>query len=181
MAVATSMLSTPLPKLAISLSCSPDLLSTEASILSVTVGTRTSAVLTASASWLWVIGLSSGLRRVSKSSRIRSSTESGSLRVTITSGFFVFAIDSQLQKLGQYPRECADLALFNRGRRHCVPVEIRCFFLPDGPNKTKLPNRAGRLCLGSQHRGTAAPPCPGGGRGCYRLGQRSSNPTFRQP
>ena len=49
-AVATSILSTPLPKLAISLSCSPDLLSTEASMRSVTVGTSTSAVFTASAS-----------------------------------------------------------------------------------------------------------------------------------
>ena len=58
-AVATSILSTPLPKLAISLSCSPDLLSTEASMRSVTVGTSTSAVFTASASSAWLIGLSS--------------------------------------------------------------------------------------------------------------------------
>ena len=91
-AVATSILSTPLPKLAISLSCSPALPSTAASMRSVTVGTSTSALFTASASWAWVIGLSSGLRRASKSSRMRSSTLSGSLRVTTTSGFLVFAI-----------------------------------------------------------------------------------------
>ena len=49
-AAATSMLSTPLPKLAISLRLSPVSLGTAASIRSVTVGTSTSAVLIASAS-----------------------------------------------------------------------------------------------------------------------------------
>ena len=49
MAVTTSMLSTPLPKLAISLSLSPAFDSTEASIRSETVGTSTSATFTASA------------------------------------------------------------------------------------------------------------------------------------
>ncbi len=44
------MLSTPLPKLAISLSCSPACASTASSIRSVTVGTSTSAVFTASTS-----------------------------------------------------------------------------------------------------------------------------------
>ena len=58
-AVATSMLSTPLPKLAISFSRSPDWLSTERSMWSVTVGTITSAVLAASTSCAWLIGLSS--------------------------------------------------------------------------------------------------------------------------
>ena len=47
-ALATSILSTPLPKFAISLSFSPDWLSTAASIRSVTVGTSTSATFTAS-------------------------------------------------------------------------------------------------------------------------------------
>ena len=86
-AVVTSILSTPLPKLAISFSFSPDWLNTEASIRSVTVGTSTSATLTASASSAWLIGLSSRLSRVSNSSRMRVSTLSGSLRVTTTSGF----------------------------------------------------------------------------------------------
>ena len=44
-AAATSILSTPLPKFAISLSCSPALPSTASSMRSVTVGTSTSAVL----------------------------------------------------------------------------------------------------------------------------------------
>ncbi len=59
---------------------------------SVTVGTSTSAVFTASASWAWLIGLSSRLRRASNSSRMRVSTLSGSLRVTMTSGFLVFGM-----------------------------------------------------------------------------------------
>ena len=95
-AVATSILSTPLPKFAISFSFSPDWLSTAASIRSVTVGTSTSATFTASASSAWLIGLSSRLRRVSNSSRIRVSTVSGSLRVTTTSGFLPFAISPPL-------------------------------------------------------------------------------------
>ena len=49
-ALATSILSTPLPKFAISWSFSPEWLSTEASIRSVTVGTSTSATFTASVS-----------------------------------------------------------------------------------------------------------------------------------
>ena len=91
-AVATSILSTPLPKLAISLSCSPEWLSTDRSIWSVTVGTITSAILTASMSSAWLIGLSSRLRRVSNNSHMRVSTLSGSLRVTTTSGFLPDAI-----------------------------------------------------------------------------------------
>ena len=86
-AVATSMLSTPLPKLAISLSWSPALPSTASSMRSVTVGTSTSAVFTASTSSACDIGLSSALSRVSNSSRMRISIVSGSLRVTTTSGF----------------------------------------------------------------------------------------------
>ena len=86
-AVSRSMLSTPLPKLAISFSCGPAWDSRERSIRSVTVGTRTCAVLTASASSAWLMGLSSTLRRASNSSRMRVSTASGSLRVTMTIGF----------------------------------------------------------------------------------------------
>ena len=52
-AAATSILSTPLPKFAISLSRSPALPSTASSMRSVTVGTSTSAVFTASTSSAW--------------------------------------------------------------------------------------------------------------------------------
>src|SRR5438105_318754 len=57
-AVSRSMLSTPLPKLAISFNCGPAWDSKERSILSVTVGTRTCATLTASAISAWLMGLS---------------------------------------------------------------------------------------------------------------------------
>ena len=46
-AVSTSILSTPLPKLAMSFSCSPACMITALSMRSVTVGTSTSASLTA--------------------------------------------------------------------------------------------------------------------------------------
>ena len=91
-AVATSILSTPLPKLAISLSLSPDWLRTGASMRSVTVGTSTSAILIVSASSAWLMGLSSRLSRASNNSRMRVSTLSGSLRVTTTSGFLAFGM-----------------------------------------------------------------------------------------
>ena len=58
-------------------------------IMSVTVGTSTSAVRAASAICSGVIGVSSRLIRASNSSRIRVSIESGSLRVTTTRGFFL--------------------------------------------------------------------------------------------
>ena len=58
-------------------------------ISSVTVGTSTSAVRTASAICSGVIGVSSRLSRASNSSRIRVSIESGSLRVTTTRGFLL--------------------------------------------------------------------------------------------
>ena len=86
-AVSRSMLSTPVPKLAISFSCGPAWEISERSMRSVTVGTSTCAVFAASASSAWLIGLSSTLRRASNSSRMRVSTASGSLRVTITRGF----------------------------------------------------------------------------------------------
>src|SRR5262245_55130374 len=88
-AVSRSTLSTPVPKLAISLSCGPAWEIKDRSIRSVTVGTRTCAVLTASASSACVMGLSSRLRRASNSSRMRVSTTSGSLRVTMTSGLLI--------------------------------------------------------------------------------------------
>ena len=55
---------------------------------SVKVGTRTSAVFTASINWSVPMGLSSRFNWTSNSSIIRVSTASGSLRVTTTSGFF---------------------------------------------------------------------------------------------
>src|SRR5262249_26589550 len=58
------------------------------SMRSVTVGTSTSAVFTASTSWAAVSGLSSVFSLVSNSSISRVSIASGSVRVTITSGFF---------------------------------------------------------------------------------------------
>src|SRR5665213_206475 len=119
-AVTTSILSTPLPKLAISLSCSPDLESTAVSIRSVTVGTSTSAVFTASANSACVMGLSSALKRTSKSSLMRSSTLSGSLRVTTTSGFLVFGMSCTAVSGGPYGQSGACSALFNRRRPHCA-------------------------------------------------------------
>ena len=87
-AVLRSMWSTPVPKDAISLRLSAAWDSTPASIRSVTVGTRTSACLTASISSAWEKGWSSTFSRASNSSIMRVSMTSGSRRVTITSGFF---------------------------------------------------------------------------------------------
>ena len=91
-AVVTSILSKPLPKLAISFSRGPACARTLASISSVTVGTSTSAVFTASTSSAGVGGWSASFRRVSKSSRMLVSTRSGSLRVTTTSGLVLLDI-----------------------------------------------------------------------------------------
>ena len=88
-AAVTSILSTPLPKLAIMRSLQSGCLSISSLIMSVTVGTSTSAVRTASAICSGVIGVSSRLSLASNSSRIRVSIESGSLRVTTTRGFFL--------------------------------------------------------------------------------------------
>ena len=88
-AAATSILSTPLPKFAINRSLQSGCLSRSSLIVSVTVGTSTSAERTASAICSWVNGVSSRLSRASNSSRIRVSIESGSLRVTTTRGFFL--------------------------------------------------------------------------------------------
>ena len=86
------MLSTPLPKLAISFSCGPACSISAASIRSVRVGTSTSARFTAATSSGWLRGVSSMLSSASNSSRMRVSTTSGSLRVMTTSGFFLEAI-----------------------------------------------------------------------------------------
>src|ERR1035437_8789101 len=88
-AAATSILSTPLPKLAISFNLQSGCLRISSVISSVTVGTSTSAERTASAICSGVKGVSSRLSRASNSSRMRVSIESGSLRVTTTRGFFL--------------------------------------------------------------------------------------------
>ena len=85
-AASTSILSTPLPKFAMSFSFSPALPISSASILSVTVGTSTSASRIAAASSSALIARSSMLSRVWNSSRMRVSTGSGSRLVTITRG-----------------------------------------------------------------------------------------------
>ena len=85
----TSMWSTPLPKLAMSFSFSPACARTEESILSVMVGTRMSALLTASVSSAVAMAWSSRLSLASNNSRMRVSTTSGSLRVTTTRGLFL--------------------------------------------------------------------------------------------
>ena len=83
-AVATSILSTPAPKFAIKRSCSPACDRILESIRSVTVGTSTSARLTASMSRSGLIGVSSWFSSASKSSHMRVSISAGSLRVTTT-------------------------------------------------------------------------------------------------
>ncbi len=88
-AAITSILSTPLPKLAISFSLQSGCLSSSSLMISVTVGTRISAERTASPICSCVNGLSSRLSCASNSSRMRVSIESGSLRVTTTRGFFL--------------------------------------------------------------------------------------------
>ena len=127
-AAATSMLSTPLPKLAISLRFGPASLSTAASMRSVTVGTSTSAVFIASASWAWLIGLSSRLSRVSNSSRMRVSTLSGSLRVTTTRGFLDLGMPARVSRFVDSwpeisrPVQSSLTGLGDTGRR---PIAVR--------------------------------------------------------
>jgi len=124
-AVVTSILSTPLPKLAISLSFSPDWLNTAASMRSVTVGTSTSATLAASESSAWLIGVSLRLSLVSNNSHMRVSTLSGSLRVTTISGFFRFDIRNGLSVPrnmgveGSMTEVEVRSGLLNRTNRHC--------------------------------------------------------------
>lgn len=127
-AAATSMLSTPLPKFAISLRRMSGWLSSSAVISSETVGTRMSAVRIASASWSGVIGVSSRLSRVSKSSRMRVSVLSGSFRVTTTRGFFLPA--TILRRPFDVERRHRFRTVWS-GRsvhinRACSKVEIRC-------------------------------------------------------
>ena len=73
-AAATSILSTPLPKLAISLRFGPACSISAASIWSVMVGTSTSASLHRRDQLGWLIGRSSTFSRASNSSRMRVST-----------------------------------------------------------------------------------------------------------
>jgi hypothetical protein len=86
-ALARSIWSTPVPNEAIRRSRSLAWERTAASILSVTVGTSTSAVFAASTSWAWVMGTSSVFSLTLNSSIMRVSIASGSFRVTMTSGF----------------------------------------------------------------------------------------------
>ena len=94
---ATSILSTPLPKLAMSFSRSPACAISAASMRSLMVGTSTSASRTAATSSGCDRARSSMLSRASNSSRMRVSTGSGSLRVMTTSGFFLPDISSSLE------------------------------------------------------------------------------------
>ena len=142
-AAVTSMLSTPLPKLAISRSCSPAWVRTAASMGSVTVGTSTSAVFTASISSARLIGLSSSLRRVSNNSRIRVSTWSGSLRVTMTSGLRRLAIHMPLARSRQvFPAlSWRSRATFNTSVRHGNPatkIPVSAARMPDRPVQPSL-------------------------------------------
>ena len=110
-AAATSILSTPLPKLAISLRFSPACAISAASMRSVMVGTSTSASFIAADQFRpALIGRSSTFSRASNSSRMRVSTGSGSLRVMTTRGFFLPAIVSS------NPDPASDL--FNQDRRN---------------------------------------------------------------
>ena len=129
-AATTSILSTPLPKLAISRSLQSGCLRSSSVISSVTVGTSTSAVRTASAICSGVIGVSSRLSRASNSSRIRVSIESGSLRVTTTRGFFLTDMSCSHEVFGSpglwIVKGFARSDLINPVVRHCgcraVPV-----------------------------------------------------------
>ena len=119
-AVSRSMLSTPLPKLAINLSCGPAWAISERSMRSVTVGTSTWATRTASTSSACFKGRSSMLRRASKSSRMRVSTTSGSLRVTITRGFLGVGMGIgswEVARLTPDRRSPSERFLSNRSRR----------------------------------------------------------------
>src|SRR5712672_2228094 len=71
-----------------SFSCGPAAAMISGPTRSVTVGTSTSASAIAAFSRAASIGISSALRLASKDSRISRSIPSGSLRVTMTSGFF---------------------------------------------------------------------------------------------
>ena len=91
-AVSRSMLSTPVPKLAMSRSCGP---AWEITARSIAVGDgrhqHVGDLRPPRRAAPGVIGLSSTLRRASNSSRMRVSTTSGSLRVTMTIGFLTLS------------------------------------------------------------------------------------------
>ena len=99
---------------------------------------------------------------MSKSSRIRSSTMSGNLRVTITSGFFVFAIACNTA-LGRYRRESAVQPSLTVVADTAVPGEIRSFSYQMALTRQSFRATLG-ACARRQHRGIAAPSCPVGGR-----------------
>ena len=148
-----------------------------------TVGTRTSAVFTASASSALrhrlVVGVEPGVEQFAHARLDRS----GSLRVTMTSGFFFSPSALNCGTQAALPPGSADSALINRARRHCALVAtIRPFFLPDGRDKTKLPDRTRRPRIGSQHYGSAGR-LPPGPPAMPRTGTASGLPIprFRQP
>src|SRR6202795_2422415 len=127
-AAVTSILSTPLPKLAISFSLQSGCLSTSSLISSVTVGTSTSAERTASAICSGVSGVSSRLSRASNSSRIRVSIESGSLRVTTTRGFFLTVMFSSRKVFQTSLTRLFDTAFTVQSRRLLRVSRVPRFF-----------------------------------------------------
>src|SRR6267142_2138473 len=78
---------------------------------SVTVGTSTSAVFTASTSCGELSGVSSALSRVSNNSISRVSMASGSFRVTITSGFFFELVGMSSGPAGAQQRKGSGLPI----------------------------------------------------------------------
>src|SRR6516164_5983887 len=116
-AAVTSMLSTPLPKLAIILSLQSGSLITSSVISSVTVGTRISAERAASTICSGVIGVSSRLSLASNSSRMRVSIESGNLRVTTTRGFFLTDMSCSHEAVQTSLTRVFDTAVAARSRR----------------------------------------------------------------
>ena len=136
-AAVTSILSTPLPKLAIIRSLQSGCLRISSLTTSVTVGTSTSAVRTASAICSGVIGVSSRFSRASNSSRIRVSIESGSLRVTTTRGFFLTDMSCSHEAMARPTFSSQKLRrsdLINPVVRHCGGCAVRTatWSFPDG-------------------------------------------------
>src|SRR4051812_29428427 len=139
------MLSTPLPKFAISRSFSPDCPSSAESIRSVTVGTSTSAIFTASASCAWLIGLSSRLSGVSNSSHLRVPPVPGNLRVTTPSVFLLFPFPPPLgAPPGLLSGRPERSGLINRvSGNSCASGEARSgLSLSDGPGQDKAAGKS---------------------------------------
>src|SRR5271165_6427186 len=159
-ALVTSIWSTPLPKFAISFICSPAWATIAALIVSVMVGTRTSASRIASTISAWDIGLSSRFKRASNSSRIRVSTSSGSRRVTTTKGFFLVmsALPAPARPSRHQPFASAPsnrLRLINAMRRRCFALgttrRVRAAGSPaslsEGGAKTRMGDNQGNSRL----------------------------------